>query len=155
MSAHHFKMFSNHGGQFTTHFYPVATAVTSNLLSLAWRLRLHSIVSSNDPKPRPKCALSARKCIAQYRLKFQIIHCQLFFWIRPCRVPFKVIKYNCTRSTTVDAPLALPLVTLLSHLGNWLCNQDNTPLVRGDFTFTEKRESGEYLAEFNETTFSG
>ena len=76
-------------------FYPVATEVTSNLLSLAWRLRLHPIVGSNDPKPdpiyaslrlafHPKCALSARKCIAQYRLKFQIIHCQFFFWIRPC-----------------------------------------------------------------------
>ena len=75
-------------------FYPVATEVTSNLLSLAWRLRLHPIVGSNDPKPdpiyaslrlafHPKCALSARKCIAQYRLKFQIIHCQFFFWIRP------------------------------------------------------------------------
>ena len=60
-------------------FYPVATEATSNLLSLAWRLRLHPIVGSNDPKPRPKCALSARKCIVQYRLKFQIIHCQFFF----------------------------------------------------------------------------
>ena len=78
-------------------FYPVATEVTSNLLSLAWRLRLHPIVGSNDPKPdpiyaslrlafHPKCALSARKCIAQYRLKFQIIHCRFFFWIRPCAV---------------------------------------------------------------------
>ena len=76
-------------------FYPVATEVTSNLLSLAWGLRLHPIVDSNDPKPdpiyaslrlafHPKCALSARKCIAQYRLKFHIIHCQFFFWIRPC-----------------------------------------------------------------------
>ena len=76
-------------------FYPVATEVSSNLLSLAWRLRLHPIVGSNDPRPdpiygsirlafHPKCALSARKCIAQYRLKFQIIHCQFFFWIRPC-----------------------------------------------------------------------
>ena len=76
-------------------FYPVATEVTSNLLSFTWRLQLHPIVGSNDPKPDPiyaslrfafdpKCALSARKCIAQYRLKFQIIHCQLFFWIRPC-----------------------------------------------------------------------
>ena len=75
-------------------FYPVATEVTSNLLSLAWRLRLHPIVGSDDPKPdpiyarlrlafHPKCALSARKCIAQYRLKFQIIHCQFLFWIRP------------------------------------------------------------------------
>ena len=73
-------------------FYPVATEVTSNLLSLAWRLRLHPIVGSNDPKPdpiyaslrlafHPKCALQL--CIAQYRLKFQIIHCQFFFWIRP------------------------------------------------------------------------
>ena len=54
-----------------------------------------TIVSSNDPKPdliyaslqlafHPICALSARKCIAQYRLKFQIIHCHFFFWIRPC-----------------------------------------------------------------------
>ena len=71
-------------------FYPVATEVTSNLLSLPWRLRLHPIVGSNDPKPdpiyatlriafHPKCALSARKCIAQYRLKFQITHCQFFF----------------------------------------------------------------------------
>ena len=34
--------------------YPVATEVTSNLLSLAWRLRLHPIVGSNDPKPDPK-----------------------------------------------------------------------------------------------------
>ena len=34
-------------------FYPVATEVTSNLLSLAWRLRLHPIVGSNDPKPDP------------------------------------------------------------------------------------------------------
>ena len=77
-------------------FYPVATDVSSNLLSLAWRLRLHHIVGSNDPKPdpiyaslrlafHPKCALSACKCIAQYRLKFQIIHCQFFFWIRPCQ----------------------------------------------------------------------
>ena len=68
-------------------FYPVETEVTSNLLSLAWRFRLHPIVGSNDPKPdpiyaslqlafHPKCALSARKCIAQYRFKFQIIHCQ-------------------------------------------------------------------------------
>ena len=75
-------------------FYPVATEVTSNLLSLAWRLRLHPIVGSNDPKPdpiyaslrlafHPKCGLSARKCIAQYRLKCHIIHCQFFFWIRP------------------------------------------------------------------------
>ena len=65
-------------------FYPVATEATSNLLSLAWRLRLHPIVGSNDPEPHPKCAVSARKCIAQYRLKCQIIHCQIFFWIRPC-----------------------------------------------------------------------
>ena len=75
-------------------FYPVATEVTSNLLSLAWRLRLHPIVGSNDPKPdpiyaslrlafHPKCALSARKCTAQYRLKRKIIHCQVLFWIRP------------------------------------------------------------------------
>ena len=46
---------------------------------------MHPIVGSNDPKPdpiyasqrlafNPKCALSARECIAQYRLKFQIIH---------------------------------------------------------------------------------
>ena len=51
------------------------------------------IVASNDRKPdliyaslwlafHSKCALSARKCIALYRLKFQIIHCQFFFWIR-------------------------------------------------------------------------
>ena len=76
-------------------FYPVATEVTSNLLSLAWGLRLHPIVGSSNPKPdpiyaslrlafHPKCALSARKCIAQYRLIFQIIHCQFSFWIRPC-----------------------------------------------------------------------
>ena len=60
------------------------------MLSLAWRLRLHPIVGSNDPKPdpiyaslrlafHPKCVLPAGKCIAQYRLKFQIIHCQVFF----------------------------------------------------------------------------
>ena len=85
-------------------FYPVATEVTSNLLSLAWKLRLHPIVGSNDPKPdpiyaslrlafHPKCALSAHKCIAQYRLKFQIIHCQFFFWICPCTsVPYPGTK---------------------------------------------------------------
>ena len=88
-------MFSNHCGQFTMIFYQVATEVTSNLLSLAWRLRLDHIVGSNTPKPNPiyaslrlafhpKCALFARKCIAQYRLNFQIIHCQFFFWMRPC-----------------------------------------------------------------------
>ena len=75
-------------------FYPVATKVTSNLLSLAWRLRLDPIVGSNAPKPNPiyaslrrafhpKSALSARKCIAQYRLKFQITHSQYIFWIHP------------------------------------------------------------------------
>ena len=86
----HFQMFSNHG-PWTVYnsFYPVATEVTSNLLSLAWRLRLHPIVDSNAPKPNPidaslrlafhhKCTLSARKCIAQNRLKFQINHCQFF-----------------------------------------------------------------------------
>ena len=82
-------MFTNHDGVYND-FYPVATEVTSNLLSLAWRLRLHPIVGLNDPKPDPiyaslrlafhrKCALSARECIAQYRTKFQIIHCQFFF----------------------------------------------------------------------------
>ena len=76
-------------------FYPVATEVTSSLLSLAWRLPVDPIVGSNAPKPNPiyaslwlafhpKCALSARKCIAQYRLKCQIIHCRFLFWIRPC-----------------------------------------------------------------------
>ena len=75
-------------------FYPVETEVTSNLLCLAWRLRLHPIVGSNDPNPdpiyaslrlafHPKCVLSARKCIAQYRLKFQIIHCQFFSGYSP------------------------------------------------------------------------
>ena len=34
-------------------FYPVSTEVSSNLFSLAWRLRLHPIVGSNDPKPDP------------------------------------------------------------------------------------------------------
>ena len=64
------------------------------MLSLAWGLRLDPIVGSNTPKPNPiyaslrlafhpKCALSARKCITQYRVKVQIIHCQFFFWIRP------------------------------------------------------------------------
>ena len=83
-------------------FYPVETEVTSNLLSLAWRLRLHPIVGSNDPKPDPiyasrrlafhhKCALSARKCIAQYRLKFQIIHCHFFFLDPPLMVSFFVL----------------------------------------------------------------
>ena len=87
-------------------FYPVATEVTSNLLSLAWKLRLHPIVGSNDPKPdpiyaslrlafHPKCALSARKCIAQYRLKFQIIHCQ-FFFLDP---PLVCIIFSVNRAT--------------------------------------------------------
>ena len=52
-------------------FYPVATEVSSNLLSLAWWLRLDPIVGSNAPKPNPmyhsKCALSARKCIARLK----------------------------------------------------------------------------------------
>ena len=58
-------------------FYLVATEVTSNFLSLAWRLRLDPIVGSNAPKPtpiyaslghafHPKGALPTLKCIAQY-----------------------------------------------------------------------------------------
>ena len=88
-------------------FYPVATEVSSNLLSLAWRLRLHPIVGSSDPKPDPiyaslrlafhtKCALSARKCTAQYRLKFQIVHYQLFFSIRPCGILLILFEICCT-----------------------------------------------------------
>ena len=77
-------------------FHLVVTEVISNLLPHACsHMRLDPIAGSNAPKPNsiyaslrpavhPKCALSARKwCIAQYRLKFQIIHCQLFFRIRP------------------------------------------------------------------------
>ena len=81
----HFKMFSNHGGQFTMIFTQLRLKYPQ--IYLAWRLRLQPIVGSNDPKPdpiyaslrlafHPKCASSARKCIAQFRLKFQIIHCQ-------------------------------------------------------------------------------
>ena len=67
-------------------FYSVAIEV----ISLAWRLRLDPIVGLNAPKPipiyaslglafHPKGALPTRKCIAQYRLKFQISHCQISF----------------------------------------------------------------------------
>ena len=94
-------------------FYPVATEVTSNLLSLAWRLRIHLIVGSNDPKPDPKCALSARKCIAQYRLRFQIIPCQLFFWIHPC-VCF--ICFTGILLNVVGLFLSRPLISVPIHL---------------------------------------
>ena len=109
-------------------FYPVPTEVTSNLLSLAWRLRLHPIVGSNDPKPdpiyarirlafHPKCALSARKCIAQYRLKFQIIHCQFFF---------------------EDPPLPPPPPPTHTHHAHFcffhFCKVTNNPRLRIDFS---------------------
>ena len=62
------------------------------------------IVGSNDPKPdpiyaslrlafHPKCAWSARKCIAQYRLKFHIIHCQFFSGSAPVSRPWRNWDY--------------------------------------------------------------
>ena len=44
----------------------------------------------------PKCALSARKCIAQYRLKFQIIHSIFFSGSAPVYVCVSLMdcKYN-------------------------------------------------------------
>ena len=93
-------------------FYPGATEVTSNLLSLAWRLRLAPIVGSNATKPypiyaslrlafHPKCALSARKCIAQYRLKFQISTANFFLDPPLCSV-FNVVRVvNVCRSELI------------------------------------------------------
>ena len=118
------RSFQNvHQPWWTVHndFYPVATELTSNLLSLAWRLRLHPIVGLNDPKPDPiyasqrlaflpKCILSACKCIAQYRLKFQIIHCQFSFWIRPCNeciIPLIIHRIH-TKVDTVNSSVSIP-----------------------------------------------
>ena len=96
-------------------FYPVTTEVFSNLLSLAWRSRLDPIVCPNPLKPNPiyaslrlafhpKCALSARKCIPQYRLKFQIINCQFFLWIRPCSGTKNIlININKDNADTVES----------------------------------------------------
>ena len=88
---------------------------------LRLRLRLHPIVGSNDPKPdpiyaslrlafHPKCASSARKCIAQYQLKFQIIHCQFFFWICPWIPITKLRKWMIA--------MHLPYYNL--HCVNWV-----------------------------------
>ena len=64
-------------------FLPSCDWSNLKFLSLAWRLRMDPIVGSNAPNPNPiyasirlafhpKCALSAHKCIAQYRLTFQL-----------------------------------------------------------------------------------
>ena len=101
----HFKMFSNHGGQFTMIF----TQLRLKLLSLSWGLRLDPILGSNAPKLtaiyasirlafHPEGALSARKCIAQYRLKFQITHCKNFCLDPPLVIGVKYRKIESISS---------------------------------------------------------
>ena len=112
------------------------------MLSLAWRLWLHPIVGSNDPKPdpiyaslrlafHPKCALSARKCIAQYRLKFQIIHCQFFFWIRPWRA---------TTNTFLEEYLNI-ITEYGGHAG--AC------VVCSSYSFTSQTEKARHMSVFH------
>ena len=85
----------------------------SNLLPLAWGLRLDPIVIWNAHKPtpvyaslgiafHPKGALSARKCIAEYRLKFQNIHCQFFFLDPP--MAFKNIPQGRRNDIESEGP---------------------------------------------------
>ena len=86
-------------------FSPVAAEVTSNLLSLAWRLRLDPIVGWNAPKPKshlckPTACLSSQMC----HIRAQV----------HCTVPIKISNY----------PLSIffldPLLTLRAR-----CNSSN------------------------------
>ena len=63
-------------------FYPVKTEVTSICSSLPGGCYCTPLWVQTTLNPIPFMQAYG-KCIAQYRLKFQIIHCQFFFWIRP------------------------------------------------------------------------
>ena len=79
-------------------FYPVATEVTSNLLSLAWRLRLHPIVGSNDPKPDPIYAslrLAFHPKCASVPIKISNYPLSIFFLDPPLCMHVRLFMHVC------------------------------------------------------------
>ena len=139
-------------------FHPVATEVTSSLLSLDWRLRLHPIVGLNDPKPdpiyaslrlafHPECVLSARKCIAQYRLKFQIIPVNFFSGSTPAASNLSTNNHRFDSkkqdSTPTDQHFSTPGHDFTKHAQIVLIEKlENTTYTteKEVTTFLEKRE---------------